>query len=177
MRCFIAAEIPEEAKYSLADIQTSLKVKVKAKWVEKENLHITLKFLGELDSRKVNLVQKVLEELKEKQFGFFIKGIGCFPQPDKAKVLFAQCNCLPLFGIYKYIHKKTLRINKTQEKRNFNPHITLARLKIPQNISLLLGKIPVPKAEYKIKRITLFESQLRKEGPVYFKIFTKNLAE
>ena len=179
MRCFIAAEIPNEAKEYLAEIQKALKEKLKAKWVKKENLHITLEFLGEIEPAAVESAKNALEGLQEKQFDFYIQGLNCFPQPKKARVLFAQGkDSLPLFGIYNYIRKKTRKITQNYKKHPFSPHITLARLKIPQDISTLLNKTPAPEAlKYKINRITLFESKLEKAGPVYFKIFTKTLAE
>lgn len=79
-RCFIAIEIPEKIKNKLADIQQRLKSwPARVKWVEEENLHLTLKFLGDLRPEQIEIVGKQLEPIgkQSRAFDIRVSGLGC----------------------------------------------------------------------------------------------------
>ena len=80
MRCFIAVDVPEELKDKIVEIQEKIKqVGANLKLVERENLHFTVKFLGEISDSQIEEVKEFLTKLDEKSFEILIKGLGSFP--------------------------------------------------------------------------------------------------
>ncbi|MCX5686638.1 MAG: RNA 2',3'-cyclic phosphodiesterase, partial [Candidatus Omnitrophica bacterium] len=83
MRAFIAIELSDEIKAALAQIQSHLKYAgADVKWVEKDNIHLTLKFLGEIDEKKCGKVKAALDEVAKSAWPFelSLKDIGAFPK-------------------------------------------------------------------------------------------------
>ena len=89
MRAFIAVEIPENVRRKVTDLVNSVRSNQPIKWVEFQNLHITLKFLGEVPDEKVKKVVELLGSVTKdiKPFIMSLHGLGCFPNPRSARVL------------------------------------------------------------------------------------------
>ncbi|HIJ98946.1 TPA: RNA 2',3'-cyclic phosphodiesterase [archaeon] len=174
MRTFIAVELSEEQKNKLLELQQAIKkVGMQAKFVEKENIHITLKFLGEIEQKDLDIIKDSIEEAVQgiKSFQISIKGVGAFPSLARPRVIWADVEDGKdeLIELANRIDEKV--VLREFDKKPFSPHITVARLKTPKHIAALaeierdyeefeFGKITV--SEVKIK-----ESELTPKGPIY----------
>jgi 2'-5' RNA ligase len=130
MRCFIALPCPDEVKDRLFRIQQELPKYGKLKPVEYENIHLTLKFLGEVEEAKAREIAETLEEIKSNPFQTRIKGLGAFPSPGKPRVVWAGVR--EGFNEVMELHKQVdalLKPHGFKEDRSFHPHFTLARVK------------------------------------------------
>ncbi len=177
MRCFIAIDIPDEVKEKIYEINKILEG-VKHKPVEKQNLHLTLKFLGEIDDYKVKFVIEKMRELKIKKFKVYLGYIGVFPNENFIRVLWIS---LEPSSLIKKIHEDIDRILKPyfKEDKRFESHITISRIKGIKNKKEFLEKIKKIKinAEFEVEEIKLKRSILKKEGPEYYDIYVFKLLD
>jgi 2'-5' RNA ligase len=129
-RLFVAVDLPETVKKSIKDICSGLP---DAKWVDIQQLHLTLRFIGEVDERLYNAIKTCLAEISESPFSLTLQGVGCFPPKRPPRVLWVGIESNEtLLGLA----EKTERVlvEKTgvePEKRKFSPHITIARFREP----------------------------------------------
>lgn len=159
MRCFLAVDIPRDLKEDIEDFKKNLGFPGLKK-VSKENLHITLKFLGNFDK------QKVVSRMKGMDFEPFeaeTTDIGYFPRKSYARVIWLGLEDNGFSDIVKEIEK---RLSLPQEKYEFIPHITIARAKKPLRDPDLQFK---PNKKVKVNKITLYSSELTPKGPIYKK--------
>jgi 2'-5' RNA ligase len=181
MRAFIAFPLPLEIKEELKNIQDCLReCKLEAKWVEPINLHLTLKFLGEISSDKVETVKRIIQETAARFTSLTINLIdfGFFPTPNNPRVFFIATDKEEILkGIADYLEDKLEKVGFKKEGR-FKSHITLARLKSKRNIDCILRKIKkiTLSANILIRDIVLFKSTLKPSGPIYEEIFRANFA-
>ncbi|GAB4301022.1 MAG: RNA 2',3'-cyclic phosphodiesterase [Marinilabiliales bacterium] len=146
----------------------------KIKWTKYENIHITLKFIGDIDDGNLNLLINKLELIKkQKKFNINIKSAGCFPDCSKPRILwFGVEHPENLNILYHEINDITGFINPGQEDiKNFHPHVTIGRIKFLKNKDSLLQLIEKYKnfvfQNQEVDKITLFQSILKPEGPAY----------
>lgn len=146
----------------------------KASWVRSENLHITLKFLGEVEETKAKIIienfEKMIKPLNHKVLPF--EGASSFPNEKKPRVLFLKFFEDPeLLNYQRDIEILFEREGFKKEERDFKVHLTLARFKFPPDIEKfrkLLEKLSKePFEPFEVSEIVLFESILKPEGPVY----------
>lgn len=159
MRTFLALEIPPNIKLKMAAIQKGLQQeKIIGRWTKLENLHLTLVFFGNLkpDFQKIKKIKPVDFKLQ------FLK-LEAFPSIKKAKIIY-----LKLDGDLPELER--IRNQFIEEKRPFVAHLTLARLKKPQNLGQVFTQIKIPKIKFTANQISLFSSTLTPSGPIYKKI-------
>ena len=155
MRLFLGIPIPDKVKQEIDSF--SEKITGRFKRVEKKNLHITLKFIGEADKNKI--VEK-LQNFEFERFKASLGDLGFFPNKDYIKVAWIG------------IGKGNQRIIELYEKigeilgkeRNFVPHITIARVKARTNLNELDFNSD---SEFLVDKIVLFSSELTPKGPIY----------
>jgi len=170
LRTFIAIEIPQNIKEKIYEAFEKEREKEKGiKWVEKENLHITLKFLGEIDEGKVKEIEKILDEipLKFKSFEAKLEEMGGFPDFKNPRVLWIGVSPKEkIKEIFEFIEERIEKEKMDIEKegREFHPHITIARIKGKGKFSFERKKFL---ENFKINKIALFKSDLMPEGPIY----------
>lgn len=187
MRCFIAIDLPQEIKKELEKTEREIQkiadeAGAKLKIVKPENLHITLKFLGELPEEKVNKIKEVMKKVFEeeiklkppKPFKVKLNSIGTFPSLDYIKAVWVDV--LPKEQIIEIEKKidRTLEGIGFKENKNFEIHITLTRVKFIKNKKRFLEglkKITIEPIEFEIRNFSLKKSTLTKEGPIYEDIF------
>ena len=161
MRTFIAIEIPEDIKKEIIKVQNSLP-EFKGKKTEVENLHLTLKFLGEVEEKKLEEIKKRLGKIKLKSFESEIKEIGMFSD----RIIWLRItNCEEL---QKQIDEKLKGLFEGEER--FMGHLTIARikeLKDRKKFLTELKKIKIPEMRFYIENFNLKKSNLSKKGPVY----------
>jgi|Deesub1362B_J571_1020462.scaffolds.fasta_scaffold00573_9 2'-5' RNA ligase len=173
MRLFIAIDIASEIRDKLAQVQKILNRKG-IKPVEEENIHFTLKFLGEVDDRRVEPIKETLKEIKTTPFKMHVKGVGFFPSPKNIRVVWAgvEEGNDEFVKIAEDIDYRMKKFGFGREK-NFVAHATIARVK---KITAEDRKKIVHELESYLKkdfgwmRVTDFrlkKSVLTPRGPVY----------
>lgn len=176
-RLFIAIEIPENIKTYLAAIQKELKTSgADAKWVEPENIHLTLKFLGSVEIGRIKNLEEVLIKRfhQTKQFKMTLNQLGAFPSISSCRVLWAGLDDRTdnLKNIALGIDEEFSKLGFEKEAREFQAHATLARIRSSRNKIALIEKIKHAQENLKIMdftidNLTLFESRLSPKGPTY----------
>jgi 2'-5' RNA ligase len=174
-RCFIALELPRTAVNEIKRIQGLVKKQslITGKFTEIENLHLTLKFLGEIEEIKIDEVKKRLKEIKLKKFKARLDEVGVFSSRyrDYIRVLWVKLGGKGVFELQKEIDEK-LKSLFGKEIR-FMSHITIARIKDVSDKKEFLSyvkAIKVPEIEFGVDEFILNKSELKEEGPVYTNI-------
>lgn len=165
MRCFISIDLPKEIQKEVEKIQKVLPG-FKGKLTEPENLHLTLKFLGEIDEEHLVEIKRRLNEIRFKKFEIEISQIGVF-SPNHIRIVWLHLsNCEKL---QKLVDEKLEGLFKKEHR--FMSHLTIARVKGIKNKRYFLGelkKIKIPKGlKFTIKEFVLKKSTLTPEGPLY----------
>ena len=174
MRLFIAIEIPESIRSAFASLLKEFRaVAPQLKWVRAENLHVTLKFLGETDPAKLGALQNVLSAVRSAEpVSLEFRGLGFFPNEKRPRVFWA--------GMEASANLKTLAADIDQtvhplgfplEERPFTPHLTLARFSLPGIPPKLLQAINEKNSQsfgsLGTRQFHLIESKLKPAGAEY----------
>jgi 2'-5' RNA ligase len=185
MRTFIAIELSEEIKDTLAQAQSHLKYSsADVKWVEKDNIHLTLKFLGEIDENKLANVKAALDEIAKdtKSFEISLKDIGAFPDIDHPRVIWAGLDkgAKESTELAVKIDEALSKLGFDKETRPFAAHLTIGRVRSSKNKEALREKVtgyrsPVIGPQ-KISSLTLFQSTLAPKGSIYTKLYEAKFA-
>lgn len=172
-RGFIAIDIESFPK--LVQLENEIKNSgANIKLVEPENVHITLKFLGETDEALVDRILDIMKSAVEemKPFDIKFKGSGVFPNQNYIKVMWIGIeNIEQISKIAKKIDEQTSKLGFEKEKRGFSAHLTIARVKSAINKDKLLQIIEKYKdvefGIFNVNQITLKKSELTPKGPIY----------
>lgn len=181
-RTFIAIRLPGEVRKNLYNLSRNYDWKY-FKRVSPENIHLTLKFLGNTGVEYFPGIHKSLRQIAKKASGFKlnITSVGAFPTPKRARVFWAGLQKTPseLKQVYSRIEREMVKMGFKQEKRGFSPHITLGRFKkyrdIRPEVAEINQKIDKPIGMVKVKEICHIESILKRTGPEYIDIETFTL--
>ncbi len=169
MRCFIAVELAPELKNKVAGIQQRLGDLGKIKFIEPENLHFTLKFLGEIDDEQAATVVNKLSNIAANNDAFSIDicGIGAFPSFNYIRVLWLGIGqgAEKMANLQKQINQ--IKIGK----RSDIPHLTIGRVKFVKDKQALLSRLEELKnaeiGKMSVHIIKLKKSTLTPHGPIY----------
>src|SRR5712692_9849708 len=134
MRLFVALEIPSTVRKNLAELLKSLRaVSPQTRWVRPENLHVTLKFIGEVPEAKLADIRSALAgTLSDQPVTLDFRGLGFFPNEKHPRVFWAGIETSPnLKTLAEDIDKATEKLGIPREQRSFSPHLTLARFEPP----------------------------------------------
>jgi len=176
IRTFIAIEIETKVKDDIAVWQSKLKkVADGVKWVDKNNIHITLKFLGNIEESQITDIKKAIEKSIEgiKSFEIEIKGEGCFPNINRPRVIWigVERGKDILKEIAKNLENECEKLGFKKEKRPFSPHLTIGRVKrFMKSLTMLrkfLEENDFPAKKFTATEIVLMKSDLKPTGPVY----------
>jgi len=135
VRLFVALEIPSAVRQNLATLLNSFRsVTREPRWVRAENLHVTLKFLGEVADGKVDAVRSALGVIRsDKAVALEFRGLGFFPNEKHPRVFWAGMEATPnLKTLAGDIEGTMEMLGIPREKREFSPHLTLARFERPR---------------------------------------------
>jgi 2'-5' RNA ligase len=187
MRAFIAIELPQEIKDSLAYLQEQLKAsQADVKWVQPQNIHLTLKFLGEIDDKKLDKIIRILAEVTKDKNSFYIRisSLGAFPKINSPRVIWVGIDKgdLETKQIAKELEEKITKIGIPREERPFSSHITVGRVRsglnrerLVQNLDNSVNNFGKDNREFQVTKITLFKSTLTPKGPIYEALKEVNL--
>ena len=167
MRLFIAIDLPKDIKDYLMKIEE--KIDVKGLKLVKD-IHLTLKFLGEVEDDKAEQIKNLLKEIKINPFEAKISGLGVFPSGSYIRVVWVGVQPEDkIIEIQKEIDERMKEIGFKKEK-NFKAHITLARVKFLEDKEGFVSKLNEIKPEeksFEVKSFKLIKSTLTREGPIY----------
>ncbi|MGH7209941.1 MAG: RNA 2',3'-cyclic phosphodiesterase [Acetobacteraceae bacterium] len=168
MRLFVALDLPAALRQRLALLAGGLSG---ARWTPAENLHLTLRFIGETPGWQADEIDHALGALRAPSFPLTLAGIGLFAKGRRGTALWAGVERIPaLDHLHSKVETALQRIGLEPERRRFTPHITLGRVDAVPEARLaaylqahgLFRAEPVP-----IGHFTLFSSRLGKEQSVY----------
>ena len=168
MRLFIAITLPEEVQDSLAQLEAGLPG---ARWVAPQNLHITLRFLGDIDGQDAQDIDAALEEIRVPAFPMTIAGVGRFGDGKKVRQLWAGVEPHPnLVRLQGKVESAVVRSGQPPERRKFKPHVTLARFKSRPGPRLgdymtAHGLFRLP--PFEVESFALYSSFLSSSGSIY----------
>jgi 2'-5' RNA ligase len=176
MRAFIAVEVDEQLREKMSELQKQLSLDG-VKLVEKENLHLTMHFLGEIDEAMKDKVINAMDKLSCRKFEMSCEGVGAFPSNNYIRVIWVGAEAPELKQIYDQLGTEFAQLGFKQEQ--FSPHITLARVKflkdkkklsefLEENEGLELG-------ECKVEGVFLKKSTLTPKGPIYETVYEEKL--
>ena len=168
MRLFVALSLPEDVQQRLSVLANGLPG---ARWVKPENLHLTLRFLGEVDNLAAADVDDALAKIRSPGFDLSLNGIGHFGEGRKLRALWVGVDAGDeLMRLQEKIEQALIRLGLPPEPRKFKPHITLARFKSNPGARLqdyladhnLLRAGPIAIASFE-----LYSSFASADGPIY----------
>lgn len=175
MRCFISVDVEEEPVLSnIVSVMSELStVKADVKFVERENLHFTLKFLGEISPNLIDRIYSAMLNVKHEPFTIRIGGLGAFPKPSSPRVVWLGVleGGEKMVELYEKLERELVKVGFKREREKFVPHLTIARVKSPRSRGLLAKKIlelsGVEVGELKVDSVRLKQSILTPKGPIY----------
>jgi 2'-5' RNA ligase len=174
MRVFIALKTSEEVKTELKQLQTRLKGIVDGvRWVRPDGIHITLKFLGEIEEKGLpciyNAVSKAIEEIPP--FTVLFDGMGGFPDIVAPRVIWVGVRGgEEIERIAKRVEEELHLIGYPKEKKGFTPHLTIGRIKRPRKDEALrrfLSTYNLPSLKMRVRDVSVMQSHLTPQGAVY----------
>lgn len=175
MRTFIAIKIKPEALLlqKITDLKKELSEEP-IKWVDEQNLHLTVKFLGETTEEQTTHIKNILEEFTSLQrpISFIPSGLGFFKSRGMPRVLFVDIHKGEMLQqLAEGIESFLFPLGYKKEERSFNPHLTLARIKFLKNKKRFYQAVEthqyVSSKSVTINEIIFFQSRLKPEGPEY----------
>lgn len=175
LRVFIAVDFQEgEAKRRVIDVQEALsETGADLKLVEPENLHITLRFLGEIEKDLIDRIKLELSTIRFQPFNIQFEGIGVFPDLKRINVIWIGIvkGNIELLDLYGRINQALARCGLPPERRGFSPHLTIARVRSGRNIERLSRRIielrELEIGGFEVDSFKLKRSILTPSGPIY----------
>lgn len=184
-RIFVAVDISREARRKVSDYIEELKTEfatVRVGWEKPEKLHLTLKFLGDTNKNQLKTISEIVGEIADQipPFGLQIAETGGFPSAEKARILWidAKDETGSLARINEILETKCAKIGFAKEKRNFKPHLTIARLREPEKSRRLIERHLEKEFEpvgFEVGEILIYESRLQPAGSIYEKTTSSKL--
>ena len=176
MRAFIAVELPEALRREVAALQDTLKATgADVKWVEPANLHLTLKFLGDIAEIRVTPITEALRTATRHVASFTMRlaGVGAFPSTRSPRVVWVgvKDGQAPLRELAEAVEQACAGAGFPTEGRPFSPHLTIGRVRSQNRVAGLVKQLQVAAfqgtAPAPVGRLTLVQSTLSPRGPTY----------
>jgi len=186
LRTFLAIELDPEVRAQLVVLQQLLaKAAPDVKWVEQENLHLTLLFLGEVDERELLAIcraaQGAVAEIPS--FNLTIEHAGCFPNARRPRTLWVGVGtgAQEVIAVHDALEGPLLELGcYRREERQYTPHVTLGRVKSDRPADALAAALQKHQAwnagESRVREVHIMSSQLTPKGPIYTIIGRAKLA-
>ena len=184
IRTFIAFELPEAQKVSLRNLQSELKkLGGNVRWVRPDGMHLTLKFLGEIDESRIDEISTATKRvvLDIAAMKIQISGTGAFPHFRKPRVFWVGVNepSGDLSALAGNIEEQLEQIGFQKEQRAFKPHLTLGRVKESRGLNAVIRHIQTEEFDggsFTAHKLVIMQSQLKPTGAEYTPLRTIELA-
>ncbi len=186
---FIAIEFPESIHEKLDEVIQRLRQNNAGtvRWVPAQNIHLTLKFLGDISPANLDMLCKILaaESSRHAPFSVKVGGLGAFPSARRPRVIWIGITDTPALDALQHgVETETRRLGYAPEERPFSPHLTLGRVAhnvLPDQIRQLSDALIETKVgnlgTVEVQKLTVFRSDLQPGGAVYTPLFSCALAE
>lgn len=180
LRLFVAINFNPKIQRSIKHIQDHLgKTDCDVKWVKPKNIHITLKFLGNIEIQKIDVVKQALinHYQNTRSFKIELTQLGTFPNINHPRILWIglKDSKQRLNQIVTLLQKALVKIGFEEDKKSFSPHITIGRMRSLKNINLLSESISTYQAPKNLTQvittIILYKSTLTSQGPIYESLY------
>jgi len=182
VRAFIAIDINGSIIDELVKVQGIIaSMDLDIKFVERENIHLTLKFLGEITADRINGVCDVMRGLKVSPFTLEVKGLGAFPSVTRPRVIWAGVGegSDNVIELYRFLDSGLRKLNFKSEDKDFIPHITIGRLRSDRNVrsltSFLINYGEKVFGSFTVTAVRLKKSILTPRGPIYSNLYEVKL--
>lgn len=175
LRCFVAIGLPEALKKALETLRMRLDLpQFDVRWVEPTNLHLTLRFLGEIPEEDLRAVEEAAARTAHASSAFSVKiqGLGAFPKPEAPRVVWAGVEpAQPVIRLENRLSKELSLFRWPPPDKPFRPHLTLGRVKSSRGLGELRKLVERNReeriGEMDVREILLIRSQLERSGPIY----------
>jgi 2'-5' RNA ligase len=186
-RIFVGLEIADEARKKIAEYIRELRAEfpdLRVSWEKEEKLHLTLKFFGAVEEAKLKLIDEALDESAAAiaSIPIGISGTGIFPSKRKARVLWlgVEDKSTQFAKLSERFEQECGRRGFAREEREFNPHLTIARLREPARSGVLIVKhlsSEFPRVGFSVSEVSIFESLPTPQGSQYKILARKKLSD
>lgn len=176
MRAFLAVELPEDIRRALAQLQRRLaESRADVKWTEEANLHITMRFLGEISQEQREAVEQLVTRLALRHHGqpVSLSELGAFPSASAPRVIWVGVGegSAWLRELASQIEEGLGDLGFAKEDRAWTAHVTLGRVRSPKRRADLAAQLRQttwqPPQAFRVAHLTLFQSTLAGSGPIY----------
>jgi len=173
MRLFIAINLPGNVKDYLYDLCKKINSNnIKVNWTHKKNLHLTMKFIGEVGDSKLNEIKDRLSHIEYEKFSLNLDTIGFFPNNNFIRIIWIGVNPEEkVIELQKKIDSSLLDLISKDQR--FDAHLTIGRIKNIKNREEFIKKIKdtkLEKIQFNVNEFKLMKSTLSKDGPTYEEI-------
>lgn len=178
IRIFFAVPIPENIKATLARFQDEMQnLSSRVKWVRPEGMHLTLKFIGEVEQDRAEQLWTALDDLDfPAPFEVTLDQPGVFPNPRRPRVLWIGLdNTGELSTVASQVDERLQQEGEEPESRKFHPHLTLGRVRgkgLPRQAIEDFLNLEVPPQPMQVDSVVCYKSDLRPGGAVYTALHT-----
>ena len=182
-RVFVAIEVPAEFRKIIANYIENLRKEfsnLKIGWDKEEKLHITLKFLGEIDEKQLVKLNECLPRIASKINKFQLSIIQTSAFANKILHLAVSDESQNLLKLNDLLQTECEKFGIEKERRKFSPHITIARIREPNSAKQLVEKHlqnEIDSMQFEVNKIVVYESKLQAKGSIYYKLSEAKLAE
>ncbi len=172
MRTFIALELSEPAKAGILSVIRALRESgVRAGWSRPSTIHLTLRFLGDVENERVPGLLAAVERAARRSQGFRMTtaGLGAFPSPRRPRVIWAGVDAPEeLYVLQSAIEDELAGVGFDRERKRFHPHVTLGRLREPgADLGVLLSANRVLEEPTDVTHVRVMKSTLAPSGAVH----------
>lgn len=180
IRTFISINLPEDIKREILSLQSRLKVHGgHIGWVKPDAIHLTLKFLGDIDEKKIPEIEAATREATKGFDTFYLRilGLGVFPSLKRPRIIWLGVNEEgdSLARLQSKIEDEIARIGPPREEREFKPHLTIGRVKDLHGFKQLMDTIDAERGidldGFNVTEILIMKSELRREGAIYTRLY------
>lgn len=200
IRAFLAVELSQELRSELATVQQELKHRIEAEmkrdmrisWAQPTSVHLTLKFLGDMDEQVIDPLLVAVEQAigSQRAVNVPLERLGAFPRPQSPRVLWVGpsenwergAEAKGMVEIHGAIEQACEGLSFLRETKPFSPHLTLARIKVGERhvgVALAKGGVldrPISLGSLAVESIGLMKSELKPTGSVYTKLWDVRLS-
>ena len=201
IRAFLAVELSQELRAELATVQQELKHRIEPEmkrdirisWAQPASIHLTLKFLGDMDEQVIDPLLAAVEQAIGRQTAVNVplERLGAFPRPQSPRVLWVGpsqnweqgAEAKRVVEVHGAIEQACEGLSFLRETRSFSPHLTLARIKVGERhvgVALAKGGVldrPISLSSLAVESVVLMKSELKPTGSVYTKLWEVKIGE
>ena len=176
LRSFLAIELPATILKRIEEVQKDLKSsRADVRWVSPGNIHLTLKFFGNIEVSQIDPIVKSIEEQIQTTppISIAVQGISAFPGLKNPRVIWVGLNDEKgiLVSLQRRLEKELEKIGYKPEDRSFHPHLTLGRMRSNRGKDELVRGMDKYRVEdfgnFQVEKVVLFKSDLKPTGPIY----------